>query len=580
MPKINLFTKIVILIVVMLIPIVGLYFFSNETSSSVLRTELNQSNANQLLFFQNQVNTNIDLLALWPNLLIQDPDISSFRDIFDYQQHLDLDTITLAKRIQTKIRIQESSSNWRSQLYIYSPVLRRVVSVNDVRLYDVDQLNRAVQQGWHFERTGEPGREYLFSWFTVSPYNTLQSADGSIGANVIIEVRFDSSNIQDMLDSFKSDGRRDPLYYDEAGEVIYNRTANRELTDKLLAAMERTPFLPLENRTVEVEGEKYLVNIAHSNTTNWYLIDYMPLNDVMLPIRQSSKLFYISIASLLLMSTLAAYLFYAQVQVPIRNLVTGFQKLKNGDYSVRVMPKGNSEFSFVFARFNSMVAQIQELFEKVYLEKIHVREAKLKQLQSQINPHFFYNCFSYITSMAKLKDTQAVVAMSENLSKYYRYTTRQEPDLVFLAEELDFVTSYLEIQKMRMTRLQSFIELPARMKKLKIPPLILQPLVENAVLHGIESHANEAFIRITGDWDGAAATLVVEDNGRGMTEEHRHAVLQKMQRPMDEEMGCGLWNVHQRMQLRFGGPSGIRFEASELGGLKVVLTWSIHEEAS
>jgi two-component system sensor histidine kinase YesM len=578
MPKYNLFTKIVILIVVMLIPIVGLYFFSNETSSGVLRTELNQSNANQLLFFQNQVNTNIDVLALWPNLLIQDPDISSFRDIFVYQPYLDLDTITLVKRIQTKIRIQESSSNWRSQLYIYSPKLERVVSVNDVRKYDVDQLNRIVKQGWHFEKTGEPGREFLFSWFTVSPYDTLQRPGGALGANVMIEVRFDSSNIQDMLDSFKSDGRRDPFYYHKEAGGIYNRTANHELTDKLIAALEKEPFLPLENRTVNVDGEKYLVNIAHSDTTDWYLIDYMPLNDVMLPISQSSRLFYISVGCLLLLSTLAAYLFYAQVQVPIRKLVTGFQRLKSGDYSVRVTPKGKSEFSFVFARFNSMVTQIQELFEKVYLEKIHVREAKLKQLQSQINPHFFYNCFSYITSMAKLKNTQAVIAMSQNLSKYYRYTTRQERDVVPLAEELDFVTSYLEIQKMRMSRLQCSIDLPLRMKKLAIPPLILQPLIENAVLHGIESHANEAYIRITGDWDGAVARLVVEDNGRGMPEAERRTLLQKLQQPMDEEMGCGLWNVHQRMLLRFGEPSGVIFEASELGGLKVVLTWSVAEE--
>ena len=578
MPRINLFTKIVILIVIMLIPIVALYLYSNETSSNVLESELNQSNINQLTFFQNQANTNIDLLALWPNLLIQDPDIQSFRDIFEYQPYLDLETITLVKRIQTKIRIQESSSNWRSQLYIYSPKLQRVISVNDVRTYDVEQLNRVVRQGWHVEKTGEPGREFEFSWFTVSPYDTLRRPGGANGATVVIEVRFDSDNIQDMLDTFKSDGRRDPLYYNKDAGIIYNRTADRPLADRLIAELEREPLQPKENRTVELGGEKYLVNIVHSNTTGWYLIDYMPLSDVMKPIQQSSRLFYYSAACLLLMSLLAAYLLYAQVQVPIRKLVTGFQRLKNGDYSIRVTPKGNSEFSFVFTRFNSMVEQIQELFEKVYLEKIHSREAKLKQLQSQINPHFFYNCFSYISSMAKLKNHQAVIAMAENLAKYYRYTTRQERDVVPLGEELDFISSYLEIQTMRMNRLQCAVELPPRMKKLLIPPLALQPLVENAVLHGIESHADSASIRISGEWDDAIARLVVEDNGKGMTEEQRLALLAKLQLPMDEEMGCGLWNVHQRLSLRFGEGSGLRFERSELGGLKVVLEWRIAQE--
>lgn len=579
MPRYNLFTKIVTFLLIMLIPIVGLYFFSNRTSSNVLETELNQSNINQLTFFQDQVNINIDLLALWPNLLIEDPDISSFRDIFSFQPYLDLDTITLVKRIQTKIRIQESSSNWRSQLYIYSPTLKRVVSVNDVRAYDVEQLNSIVAQGWHVSRTDEPGREFLFSWYTVSPYDTLRRPGGANNANVIIEVRFDSSNIADMLDRFKSDGRRDPVYYKKDTGIIYNRSADREQVGRLIAGLEKEPLQPKENRTVTLDGKRYLVNIVKSNTTGWYLIDYMPLHDVLQPIRSSSRLFYFSVACVLLMSTLAAYFFYAQVQVPIRKLVKGFQRLKNGDYSIRVTPRGNSEFSFVFTRFNSMVEQIQELFEKVYLEKIHVREAKLKQLQSQINPHFFYNCFSYISSMAKLKNYQAVVAMSENLSHYYRYTTRQERDVVPLTEELRFVASYLEIQKMRTNRLHYTINVPERMKKLELPPLTLQPLVENAVLHGIESHTDSAWIRIIGEWEEAVARIIVEDNGKGMSESSRRELLAKLRLPMDGEMGCGLWNVYQRLTLRYGEGAGIAFGASELGGLKVTLEWHVAPEA-
>ncbi len=575
MPRYNLFTKIVTLLLIMLVPIVGLYFFSNRTSSQVLETELNQSNINQLTFFQNQVSTNIDLLALWPNLLIQDPDISSFRDIFTFQPYLDLNTITLVKRIQTKIRIQESSSNWRSRLYIYSPMLKRVVSVNDVRAYDAEQLNRTVAQGWHVTRTEEPGREFLFSFYTVSPYETLGGSGRANGAGVIIEVSFDSSNIADMLDSFKSDGRRDPVFYKKDAGIIYNRSADRQQADRMIAELEKEPLLPKESRTVTLGGERYLAYIVKSNTTGWYLIDYMPLSDVLQPIRSSSRLFYFSVACLLLMSILAAYFFYAQVQVPIRKLVKGFQKLKNGDYSIRMTPRGNSEFSFVFTRFNSMVAQIQELFEKVYMEKIHVREAKLKQLQSQINPHFFYNCFSYISSMAKLKNHQAVVAMSENLSRYYRYTTRQERGMVPLAEELEFVANYLEIQKMRMKRLQGSIEVPERMRKLAIPPLTLQPLVENAVLHGIESQPDSAYLRIIGEWDDTVARLIVEDNGKGMTVNERRELHEKIRLPMDGGMGCGLWNVYQRLSLRYGEGAGIAFEASELGGLKVVLEWNV-----
>lgn len=339
--------------------------------------------------------------------------------------------------------------------------------------------------------------------------------------------------------------------------VIYNRSVNKELASNVISLLDEKPLQDMESRNLKVGEEELLVNIVKSETIGWYLIDYIPISEIIRPIKKTNQLFYVSMAGLLLLCSTAAYLLYAQVQVPIKRLIIGFQKLKNGDYSVRMKPRGKSEFGFLYTRFNLMVAQIQELFETVYLEKIHVREARLKQLQSQINPHFFYNCFSFISSMAKLEKHEAVVAMSHHLSNYYRYTTRQERDLVALSEEINFVSSYLEIQKMRMERLSYTIDLPAEMRQLEIPPLMLQPLVENAVIHGIEAWSDASIIRITGEWNEDEARLIVEDDGRGMSAEAILILQHKMQIQMDEQMGCGLWNVHQRMHLRFRGLLGL-----------------------
>lgn len=572
MPRINLFTKIVGLIVIMLVPIMLLYFYSNQTSTDVLREELNKANTNQLVFFQNQVNTSINSMAIWPDLLIQDPDISSLRDIFIEPSELDLNTTTLIKRIQTKLAIQENSSNWRSSLHIYSPILHRDITDNDVVEYDDADLKKRLKPGWQVKQAaGEQTQHIVFSRYAVTPYSSYLDPSGS---NLVIEVQFDSSNIKDMLDKFKSGGRREPFYYQEDAGVIYNRTADTELTNKVIDLLEAEPLKDMESRTIELDDEKYLVNIVKSETIEWYLIDYIPISEIVRPIQKTNQLFYVSIAGILFICCIAAYLLYSGVQVPIKQLVVGFQKLKNGDYSVRMKPRGKSEFGFVYMRFNSMVAQIQELFETVYLEKIHVREARLKQLQSQINPHFFYNCFSFISSMAKMENHKAVVAMSHNLSQYYRYTTRQERELVSLAEELDFVTSYLEIQHMRMARLNYTIDVPKDMRQLNVPPLILQPLVENAVIHGIEAWSDASRVQVTGLWSEAGARLIVEDDGRGMNAEDMLILQHKMQNQMDEQMGCGLWNVHQRMHLRFRGTAGVTFSSSSLGGLKVTITWT------
>ncbi|MBD3922617.1 sensor histidine kinase [Paenibacillus sp. PR3] len=574
MPRYNLFSKIVVLIVVMLLPIIGLYFYSNMTSTDVLRSELSKSTENQLVFFQNQVDTNVENLSLWPNLLIQDPDIASFQEIFLTSEYFNLDTISLVKRIQTKLGIQESSSNWKSSLYIYSPTLHRVVSVNDAKSYDEADLKKRIKWGWQVKKLAEGS--FQFSWFTASSYSKYTDP---ANANTIIEVRFDSSSIQDMLDKFKSSGSSDPFYYNSELGLIYNRSSDQQLAQQLvnqLQLQEGESNSKLGSHTVKLNGQDYLVNMALSETTGWYLIDYTPLADILKPINQSNRLFYFSVGCLLLMSCLAAYLLYGQVQVPVKKLIVSFHKLRSGDYSVRLESKGKgaSEFKFLFTRFNLMVAQIQELFEKVYVEQIRVREAKLKQLQSQINPHFFYNCFSFISSMAKLQDYRAVVAMSQNLAAYYRYTTRQERDVVPFAEELDFVHHYLDIQKLRMKRLEVTVQIADEMLDAGIPPLVLQPLVENAVIHGIESSAEAGSISITGESDGGSYKLTVEDDGIGMDAESILVLQYKLSKPMEEEMGCGLWNVHQRMQLQFGESAGLTLGTSAMGGFKVVLQWS------
>lgn len=567
--QMKFFTKIVLLIVLMLIPIIVLYFYSNRTTENVLSSELNKSNLNQLAFFQNQVNTNLDILASWPNLLIHDPDVVSFQDIFLQDGYLNLDQINLVKRIQTKLSLQESSSNWKGSLSVYSPSLNRVVTESDAKSYDHEQLARQLKSGWQITpyRLGEEQR-YLFSWYSASPLSSFKAAGK---ANTVVKVEFDSSNIQDMLDRFKNDGRKSPFYYKKGAGEILNRSADKTLTDKLVSRLENMELGRQEQRKLTIDGQSYMVYIDQSAITGWYLVDYLPISEIFKPIKDSNYLFYICVAALLLMSCLTAYMLYSQVQLPLKGLIRGFQKLKTGDYNVRMEVRGHNEFSYLSIRFNSMVEQIQELFENVYMEQLRVREARLKQLQSQINPHFFYNCFSFITSMAKLKKNEAVIAMSHNLSRYYRYTTRQERELVSMDEEIGFVTNYLEIQNMRMSRLHYRIDYPDDLKTLTIPPLVIQPLVENAVLHGIEPKADEGWIEIRVSREGGRIQITVDDNGQGVDQEKLWQLQSGLSVPMTEEMGCGTWNVHQRMRLKYGEQAGLTFERSPLGGLRAVV---------
>jgi len=578
MPTFNLYRKMLTILVVMLIPIIVLYVYSNKTSSDVLREELQNSSRDQLNFFQQQIDTTIHSISQWPNLLIYDPDISNLKDIHQLEgDYLDLETIELIKRIQKKLSIQENSVNWASQLTIYSPSLKRVITSSKVYQLDEAYLSSLSTSGWQMNSyaISEKEREHQFSLVTVSPFSSSRSPQLS---NLVLEVQFSSGNIKQMLDAFRGDGQRNPFYYVKEGEIIYHSAADKELVAQLVDHLKLQSLEKSSYEVVTLEGESYLVNMERSTTTGWILVDYLPISEVMLPITKSNKLFYASVATLLLMAAVVVYILYVQVQVPIKQLITSFQRVKKEDYSVRLQPRGNTEFTFLFNRFNSMVTQIQELFQRSYLEQIHIREAKLKQLQSQINPHFFYNCFSFISSMAKLQNYGAVIAMAQNLSHYYRYTTRQEKELVTLQEELTFVQHYLDISVMRMKRLTYHIELPDELLLEMIPPLSIQPLVENAVLHGIERSSSASTIAISVKRDKSKVTVTVEDDGKGMNETDIVALTKRLNYPMQEDMGCGLWNVHQRMTLRYGDEAGITIQPSKLGGLSVSISWHANDK--
>jgi two-component system sensor histidine kinase YesM len=126
---------------------------------------------------------------------------------------------------------------------------------------------------------------------------------------------------------------------------------------------------------------------------------------------------------------------------------------------------------------------------------------------------------------------------------------------------------------LRSQRFHCDIEIPDRMNELAIPRLLLQPIVENAIIHGVEKQAGFGLIRITGEQEGCLCKITVEDNGAGMNPEEIAALQKKLALPMEDDMGCGMWNVNQRLIHLYKGRSGLRLSRSELGGMRIELVW-------
>ncbi|MBE0342256.1 sensor histidine kinase, partial [Paenibacillus sp. 28ISP30-2] len=481
--------------------------------------------------------------------------------------------------IQEKMMLQSGVTDiWPTRYAVYSQQNQDVIAnYNRSSGYDENYLKRNMSGQWTYGDHGTESQEELqsFYWFFT---DSLAQPGMLTGSNLVIEASFSYENIQNMLDTYKKGGQGDPFFYHKGNSPILNRSADKQLSEELIRYLDTHSSEDTTQDVVKLNGKNYLVSSVKSSYLDWHLVDVVPLYQILQPISLSRNLFYLSMILLFVVGISASILLYRNVQYPIKKLIQGLQRVEWGDYSVRLHSKDQNEFSFLFHRFNDMSHQIQDLIENVFHEKIRAREATLKQLQAQINPHFLYNCLGYIINMAQMKDEEAVISMAYNLSAYYRYTTRVERETSSLKEEIKLLVNYLDIQKLRNGRIEYHIDIPEHMLSQSVPRLMLQPIVENSVIHGIAKSYSSGEIRISGESSDGFCKIYIDDDGPGLSPDQLEALNRKMQQPLQEEMGCGLWNTNQRIMHLFGNQSCLIFKPSPLGGFRTEIIWEIPTE--
>lgn len=257
-------------------------------------------------------------------------------------------------------------------------------------------------------------------------------------------------------------------------------------------------------------------------------------------------------------------------------------KVALGDLHVTSTVDGKDEIGLLSRQFNHMVESIRGLMDEVaesHREQnqmaLRQREIKLKMMASQINPHFLYNALESIRMKAHVKGEKEIAHIVKLLGKLMRRNIEIGARKIKLGEELEIVRYYLEIQKFRYGdgRLTFAIEADEAAQRIYIPPLIVQPLVENAVVHGLENVESGGFVRITARLDEHGLGIVVSDNGVGLDTERILEIEASLQ-DMDEEESyrIGLRNVHQRLVLSYGEPAGLVIESGCGPGTSVSFT--------
>ncbi len=280
----------------------------------------------------------------------------------------------------------------------------------------------------------------------------------------------------------------------------------------------------------------------------------------------------IFVMSLLLAVILVSVIFFARritknIAEPISELCDVAATAGEGDFEIRT--KGDNsivEIQKLNTSVNQMIKKIGQLVDDIRVEEINLRAAELRLLQEQINPHFLYNTLDNIIWLAESGEDEEVVKMVSSLSSFFRTTLSKGRDYITVAEEREHIESYLSIQKFRYRDILSYdIDFDDEILDNSILKLTLQPIVENALYHGIKNKRGMGHIQIDGRRDGENIVFIVSDNGIGMREEeveHLKNVISGLVSDDRSDGGFGLFNVNQRLELNYGREYGLNIEST------------------
>jgi two-component system sensor histidine kinase YesM len=256
-----------------------------------------------------------------------------------------------------------------------------------------------------------------------------------------------------------------------------------------------------------------------------------------------------------------------RISKPIRELRRSMGDVERGNFDVIADIRSSNEIGELGKDFNIMIGEIKKLLRRVTLEQEQKRKSELNALQMQINPHFLYNTLDSVIWMAERGKQQDVIAMSSALARLFRLSISKGKEIIDVASELEHVKNYLTIQKIRYKdRLDYRIEVDEDIKPLRIVKIILQPLVENAIYHGIKNNSAAGSVVITGHRTEKGIDLAVRDDGAGMDRD----TLERVRRRLDPG-GVGIRNVDERIKLYFGNEYGLEFESREDEGTTVFI---------
>ena len=418
----------------------------------------------------------------------------------------------------------------------------------------------------HIQRLFESRYKWVVSCSTLlkSPYY-----EENLGV-LLVDINYNLIN--DMVSSIKLGQKGYVFIVDNNGDIVYH--PKQQLLYSGLKSEDMDTILNSEDgtKTVVEDRKKKQYTITTSKYSGWKVVSSVYMEDILSYKPNLDRFFFIMGTLAIFISIFISVLISRSILHPIKKLVNTMHQVEEGNLDVSIDIKNDNEIGELAKAFNLMTNRVNNLVNQNKKIEKNKRKNELRALQAQINPHFLYNTLDSIIWMAESKNYKAVVTMTSALAKLFRISISKGEQYITVAEEIEHVENYLKIQKIRYgDHLDYHIDVEEDIKQNKIIKLIIQPIVENAIYHGIKNVPGGGMIDISVKKYDNKILITIADDGVGMSEQEINLLFSKDQElPKEKKLGgVGVRNVDNRIKLYYGEDYGLEIESEIYEGTTV-----------
>ena len=572
----SIITKLCLLLIIIIISIsIVIGAWSIKDTNKIVQAEIGKLNSEILDEVADNISIFLSDIEDIGRNIVEDNKVNSALsiDIDDVINRTE-ETIDLEKYVEGLLNEQV----WKYGKYIKPDLY--IISKNGLNFstysktkYTSDSIKN---ETWYNNIVDANGETVLLSTFEdedgIGPYKTIFRMGRSI--NDLISGETLGVLIMDISEKMLFDryskiikDERDIYIIDLNGSIISNK-------DKRLIG--KNYFEDIDTGNYQEENEWYYVikrnnkNYIKIESTldryGWSIIEEIPSSIIKEPIKQITEKFVLTLILVIIVSFIIIYKLSIWITKPIINMKNIMKKVVDGDLKVKIKVDRDDEIGSLEESFNNMIKWLDESIEEIKEKEKQKRIAELSFLQAQINPHFLYNTLSGVRFLVSMNKNEEAEEMLFEFTKLLRNILPKASELITLNEEMEIIKGYIELQKIRYKGLfKVYIDIEDNIKNVKVPALILQPVVENAIFYSINSTENIGKVNLRGYFENDKVIIEIKDNGKGMSNRQINDVFKNK----DSINRVGLINVHERIQLNYGKMYGIEISSEEGKGTMV-----------